>query len=105
MTKAIIPQELFNMLQNGAPVTLIDVREKEEFDEGHIEGSHLIPLVPFLANPILVDPKLPTVFMCRSGMRSAMALDAFLDKFPDATAYNLTGGILAWIAASLPIEK
>jgi len=105
MTKAIIPQELFNMLQNGAPVTLIDVREQEEYVEGHIEGSRLIPRVTFLADPILVNPEHPTVFICRSGRRSQEALNAFSAKFPDATAYNLTGGILAWIAASLPIEK
>ncbi len=104
MTKAIIPQDLFTMCQNGA-VTLIDVREKEEYDEGHIEGSRLIPLVTFLADPILVKPEQPVVFMCRSGKRSERALNAYLIKFPDATAYNLTGGILAWIAASLPIEK
>ena len=105
MTKAIIPQDLFKMYQSGAIVTLIDVREEEEYaQEGHFKGSRLIPLVTFLANPIIVNPEQPVVFMCRSGKRSERALDAFLTKFPDATAYNLTGGILAWKAASLPIE-
>ena len=42
------------------------------------------------------------VFYCRSGARSAMATEAFRGAGFDA--YNLTGGLLEWDAAGLPLE-
>ena len=42
------------------------------------------------------------IFQCRVGWRSAMATEAFADSGYDA--YNLVGGITAWVEAGLPIE-
>jgi len=104
MTKAITPSELAKRGQYET-FSLVDVREKEEHEEERIKNSSLIPLSSFLADPTLAKPDQPVVFICRSGRRSEVALKAFIAKFPDATAYNLTGGLLAWKAASLPTES
>ncbi len=92
---------------SSAPV-LVDVREPEEFvgELGHIEGSLLVPLdalehrLPKLAGYVDRD----VVVICRAGARSASA-GAMLKRAGFARVFNLRGGMLAWVAASLPVER
>ncbi len=49
-----------------------------------------------------IEPERPVVFYCRSGARSAMATGAF--RAAGFEAYNLDGGLLAWVERGLPIE-
>ena len=49
-----------------------------------------------------IDREKPVVFYCRVGARSAMAAEAFAASGWDA--YNLSGGIVSWVVAGLPIE-
>ena len=49
-----------------------------------------------------IDPDRPVVFYCRSGSRSGMATQAFLRA--GFEAHNMTGGLLDWQAAGLPLE-
>lgn len=104
MTKAITPKDLTSRgkLEDFA---LIDVRETDEFNKEHIQGSLHIPLAQFLADPKQVKSDKPIIFICRSGRRSEIATQKYLSNFPDATAFNLTGGLLAWRADHLPLEE
>lgn len=91
-------------LQNNPDIVLIDVREQEEYDAGHIPGVALIPLgqVPDRMSEI---PKDKTVILtCRSGNRSGQAAD-FLREQGYTNVHNMQGGIKAWQAAGLPIEQ
>ena len=76
---------------------LLDVRTQEEYDEGHIEGSTLIPLGE-LENRLdeISDYKdKPVLVYCRSGNRSLTASNTLIDNgFTDV--HNLLGGIGAW---------
>lgn len=81
----------------GTPPALIDVRERWEFDTGHLPGAVNIPTSE-LAQRLSELPRTGTpVFICRSGARSlracAMALKAGVAK-----PVNLEGGMLAWAA-------
>jgi rhodanese-related sulfurtransferase len=85
-------------------LTLVDVRSVEEFQgpDGHIAGSLLIPL-PELeerAGEIPVDT--PTVVLCHSGSRSALATQQLLRAGHQQVA-NLHGGLLSWQAAGYPL--
>ncbi len=93
-------------LINHKSALVLDVREQGEYDTGHILNSKLISLGK-LAERIGELEKYrerPIVVVCRSGQRSASAC-AFLGKQGFAQAYNLSGGVMAWQKASLPLEK
>jgi glyoxylase-like metal-dependent hydrolase (beta-lactamase superfamily II)/rhodanese-related sulfurtransferase len=90
------------------PPLLLDVREPEEFvgELGHVEGAILVPLdaletrLPKLAG--YVDREI--VVVCRAGARSATAV-AMLERAGFTRVANLTGGMLAWARASLPVQR
>ena len=85
---------------------VLDVREDKEFAAGHIPKARHIPLGA-LANRLGELEKFktkPIVVNCRSGQRSARAC-GILKKHGFEKAVNLTGGIMAWESANLPVEK
>ena len=93
-------------LINHKNALILDVREQGEYDAGHILNSKLISLGK-LAGRIGELEKYrerPIVVVCRSGQRSASAC-ALLGKQGFTQAYNLSGGVMAWQKASLPLEK
>jgi sulfur dioxygenase len=93
---------------SASRLLIVDVREPEEFvgDLGHIEGALLVPLdalenrLPKLAG--YVDHDL--VVVCRAGARSATA-GAMLRRAGFKRVHNLVGGMLAWNAAGLPVQR
>lgn len=83
-------------------IQLIDVRQAYEWDAGRIAGARLVELGELAMQAESIGRDRPVVFYCRSGVRSAMATDAFADAGFDA--HNMVGGLLAWDAAGLPVE-
>lgn len=83
---------------------LIDVREADEYAEGHAPGSTLIPLGQLQQRlPEISGYKnQPVVLICRSGRRSAQALK-LLEQAGFSAAVNLEGGMNAWQKAGLPV--
>jgi len=76
---------------------VLDVRELDEWDAGHIPGALHIPLadVPQRLGELPADGDL--VVVCRSGVRSAHAVAWLARNGFDAT--NLDGGMRAWVSA------
>ena len=93
----ITAAELQQRLQNGDPLTLIDVREPFEWDIANLKhhGARLIPLGSFAQAARELDPAEEIVVYCRSGGRSASAVD-FLKQSGFPRVLNLRGGIAAW---------
>lgn len=77
------------------------MREPVEREAGHIEGSRHIELERLASEAETVPRDRPVVFQCRLGARSAMATRAFRSAGFDA--YNMDGGIQAWVDSGLPI--
>jgi adenylyltransferase/sulfurtransferase len=94
--KEITAQELKKLIDSKADFQLVDVREEYEFDESNLNGL-LIPLGDILdrANEVVRDKQV--VIHCRSGKRSATAIQALETQLGYANLYNLKGGILAYI--------
>lgn len=91
-------------LASGAQ--LLDVRTKEEWDEGHLKGATLVPVTEdgFLDKAkATLDPKKEVVVYCKSGGRSAMAAEKL--RAAGFTVHDLAGGITAWKAAGKPVVK
>jgi hydroxyacylglutathione hydrolase/adenylyltransferase/sulfurtransferase len=83
-------------------VQLIDVRQRYEYEAGRIAGSQLIELADLASQADALPRDQPIIFYCRSGARSGMATQAFRRAGYDA--HNMTGGLLEWDAAGLPLE-
>ena len=80
--------------ENG-PLTILDVRQPNEYERGHIPGSKLIPLPDLTERLDEIDPKKPTVVYCAIGGRSRVAAQMLAGKgFEDVV--NLSGGFKAW---------
>ncbi len=93
-------------LINHKNALVLDVREQSEYDAGHILNGKLIPLGKLKERIGELEKyrERPLVVVCRSGQRSAVAC-GLLGKQGFAQAYNLSGGIIAWQKAGLPLEK
>lgn len=103
--REIGPSELLAFHAAGAPI--IDVREPEEFSEGHIPGAVNIPrgllefevdghpAVAYRTAEELSHRERPVVLYCLSGGRSALAAAA-LQGLGFVSPMSLAGGILHW---------
>lgn len=87
---------------NGA--RLLDVRERVEFDAVQVPGSELAPMSTIQAWYEDLDPDEELLVMCRSGNRSASVVNALIEQAGFTNCHNVTGGIIAWAEAGLPIE-
>jgi rhodanese-related sulfurtransferase len=95
------PNRLAELLRDG-DVQLVDVREDYEHEAGRIAGDRHIVMDRLAAEADSLDVERPIVFYCRTGSRSGIATQAF--RASGRTAYNLDGGIIAWVGRGLPIE-
>lgn len=74
---------------------LIDVRQPEEYRQGHIPGAILMPL-PDLPDRLMDIPiDRPIVTYCRTGRRSLAGAQLIADE-KDVEVYSIDGGIMAW---------
>lgn len=85
-------------------ITLIDVRQPEEFYGGHAAGAVLQPLPDLATWSAKLDKQAAYMIICHSGNRSAKACAALVAAgFTDVT--NIQGGTMAWEAAGLPMAQ
>ncbi|MGH8427735.1 MAG: rhodanese-like domain-containing protein [Gammaproteobacteria bacterium] len=96
-------------LEQGEQVTIIDVREPDEYRTLHAAGALLLPLGKVSTESVVerlaaadrtADTRL--YFICHSGNRAAEACKRTLDRFPAGTV--IEGGTLAWAQAGLPVH-
>ena len=87
-------EELKRTLDAGEDIFVLDVREPHEYQICNI-GGHLIPLGDLPKRVHELDSSREIVAHCRSGVRSAKAVD-FLRQVGFRKVRNLAGGILAW---------
>lgn len=90
---------LFIKNHNENNYLIVDVRQPEEYEEGHIPGARLLPLPELVKSLDTLPTEKELVFYCRSGARSMAALTMVEEESPQAETYNLEGGMLAWEGA------
>lgn len=95
--------ELNEKLKGGKRPLVLDVREPEEYRQGHISGAKLIPLGE-LSRRIKELPKdKEIVCVCASGSRSTSATKMLVDA--GYTAINMNGGMYTWQRAGLATRQ
>ena len=105
----VAPQAAADERAAGSAV-FIDVRESEEWQHGHIEGSVPAPrgLLEYFIDPTSprhkkeLDPARRVIVVCASGARAALAGVTMKDMGYEDVAV-LAGGLKAWTAAGLPV--
>ena len=92
-------------LINREKAVLIDVSEPAEYAAAHATGSRSVPLSSLEStNDLPKNKALPLVVVCPTGTRAGKAV-ATLKKLGFENARALAGGLEAWRAANLPVEK
>jgi len=93
-------------LINREKAVVVDVSEPGEYAAGHLGGARNIPLGELDARlaQAVKNKALPLILVCQSGVRSGRAVAA-AKKLGFAQAQSLGGGMAAWRAANLPVDK
>jgi rhodanese-related sulfurtransferase len=81
---------------------VLDVRQPDEYAEGHVPGAVLIPLGELATRQDEIPADRPVLVICASGVRSARATEALQAAGYDAS--NVVGGMHAWLDAEFPVE-
>lgn len=93
--------ESLELLRDGA--ILVDVREQNEWDAGHATEAIHVPLAAIAAQAEALRSHDLVVVICRSGRRSAAAVDQL--RSVGIEAINLSGGMLAWQEAAQGVVR
>ncbi|SON54779.1 putative adenylyltransferase/sulfurtransferase MoeZ [Hartmannibacter diazotrophicus] len=102
-TKTLSPPDVFKSVKSGE-IWLIDVREASEWKSGRIPGALHRPLSRFADWADNLPKDRPIVLYCLSGARSAKAL-SLCRKRGLGHDTHMAGGINAWLAHGLPLER
>jgi len=104
------PQQINELIEEGAPVAFLDVREHSEYMRKHIADAISLPRSKFYKDPHLldvllkgVDKKTTLAVYCGGGFRSSYV--AKKAKAKGYNAFNLEGGITAWLKQGLPVVE
>ena len=95
----IDPQSLARKLKSRE-LTLIDIREPDEYAREHIEGAVSLPLSRLEAGHVALRGATPVAFTCRTGMRTNSNCDR-LAAYVGEPAFVLDGGLDGWKKAGL----
>ncbi len=93
--KEISVEELSELQKANADIQLVDVREPYEYDIANL-GGELIPLGEITDTFNRIASNKQVVVYCRSGMRSAQAIEILENNLGFTNLYNLKGGILEY---------
>ncbi len=99
------PREAVRLI-NDRDARVVDLREKKDWDRGHIVDALHLPYAKLKsgAEGALPDKSQPLLLCCNSGTIASKA-QAELTAAGYADVHVLKGGIMAWQADSLPLER
>jgi sulfur-carrier protein adenylyltransferase/sulfurtransferase len=99
-------EDVRSRLAGGEPLTVIDVRDPDEYREGFVDGAvHMSRgFLEFKVQDAYPDPETPIVLYCLSGLRSLLAAKALHDLGYRNVA-SMAGGIRRWKELRLPLVK
>jgi len=100
------PADLKRRLDAGEPVVVVDVRDPDEYRDGHIEDAANISrgFLEFRIGTVAPEPSTPLVLYCQTGLRSMLAGKALKD-LGYQNVINLQGGFQKWAQSGLPVAK
>jgi rhodanese-related sulfurtransferase len=101
MVQTLTPQEMNALLVSGQ-IEVVDIRDTQEWTDGHIPGARLVPLEDLRADPAKTLPNSNIAFVCGQGLRSLTAAK-LAERLGISNVYSLDGGISNWTRAGLEL--
>lgn len=104
--KTAITPAAATLLMNREDALVVDVREKAEWNNGHIASARHFPLAKLDEHLVEIEKfkQKPVIVCCATGARSQGARDK-LAKAGFEKVFNMAGGTAAWAEAGLPLTK
>jgi len=100
---ALNAQDLNEKLKSAKRPLVVDVRQPEEYQAGHIAGAKLIPLGALSQRMKELPKDREIVCVCASGSRSRAAAKQLIGA--GYTVLDMSGGMMTWQRAGLPMKK
>ena len=100
------PEDLVRRLKSDTPPVVIDVRDPDEYRDGHVEAATNISrgFLEFRIGGAVSEPSTPVVLYCQTGLRSMLAAKALKD-LGYQNVVNLQGGYQKWVQSGLPVVR
>jgi glyoxylase-like metal-dependent hydrolase (beta-lactamase superfamily II)/rhodanese-related sulfurtransferase len=86
-------------------VQILDVRERDEWDAGHIPGSRFAPYHDIHALPDGLDPERPVAVICASGQRAAVGASLVQRHGARQVLHVVDGGVSQWVRNGWPVVR
>ena len=87
------PEELAHRIERGEHLTIVDVREPHERAIMRFPNALVIPIGQLARRQKELDPELDTIFICKEGKRSILAINTLREAGYKGAMYNLKGGL------------
>jgi glyoxylase-like metal-dependent hydrolase (beta-lactamase superfamily II)/rhodanese-related sulfurtransferase len=100
-----VPELHEHWASDGDALQILDVRERTEWDAGHIPGSLHVPYHDLHALPDGLDPARPVAAICASGQRSAVAASLLQREGAQHVIHVVDGGVGTWDRSGWPVER
>lgn len=97
-------EEAKSLIESNSSIVIVDVRTREEYDSGHIEGAVLIPVSELEDRLNELSKEDELLIYCRTGNRSTNSVN-ILKANGYTKIFHLKDGITAWIQAGYPTVK
>ena len=98
---SITPAEVYEIITNDEDYIILDVRTRDEYNEGHLDKALLIPVDELEGRIDELDQNNPIIVYCRSGVRSNKAANILI-KNGFTEVYDM-GGIMSWQEEGFPV--
>ena len=94
-------EEAKSLVESNVSLIIVDVRTREEYDSGHIEGAILIPVSELEGRINELSKEEEFLIYCRTGNRSSNSVN-ILKANGYTKIFHMNDGIIAWIQAGYP---
>ena len=91
--EGFMPEELARRIESGEPITIVDVREPHERTILRFPGAIVIPIGQLARRKNELNPEVDTVFICKEGKRSILAINTLREAGYAGPMFNLKGGM------------
>ena len=104
-TRRVSVPELHELWERGGAVQVLDVRERAEWDGGHIPGAVHVPYHDLHGLPGGIDPAAPLAVICASGERAAVGASLARRHGAEDVWHVVDGGVGTWGRAGFELER